>query len=85
VLLLAIFPRSQSPDAQRAKITEASAIASKTADGTNIIFLDIGSAFLNEDATISPQVMPDYLHLSAEGYERWAKAIEPTVKTLLGE
>lgn len=85
VLLLAIFPRSQSPGAQRAKIIEASAIASKIADGTEVIYLDIGKEFLNEDGTISPQVMPDYLHLSAEGYERWAMAIEPTVKKILGD
>jgi hypothetical protein len=27
--------------------------------------------------------MPDYLHLSARGYEIWAKAVEPEVKNLM--
>jgi beta-glucosidase len=85
VLLLAIFPRSQSPDAQRAKNAEASEIASRIADGTDVIFLDIGTVFLNDDASILPGIMPDYLHLSEEGYERWAKAIEPTVEKILGD
>ena len=30
-------------------------------------------------------IMPDYLHLSARGYEIWAQAIEPQLKKLLGE
>ena len=29
--------------------------------------------------------MPDLLHLSEEGYEIWAKSIEPTLKKLLSQ
>jgi lysophospholipase L1-like esterase len=29
--------------------------------------------------------MPDYLHLSKEGYERWAKAIDGPVKEMMGQ
>jgi lysophospholipase L1-like esterase len=29
--------------------------------------------------------MNDYLHPTAEGYERWAAAMEPVLKKLLGE
>jgi lysophospholipase L1-like esterase len=29
--------------------------------------------------------MPDYLHLTPEGYKRWADAIEPDITKLLGE
>ena len=41
--------------------------------------LDIGKAFLNPDGTISQDIMPDYLHLTAKGYRIWADAIEPTL------
>jgi lysophospholipase L1-like esterase len=29
--------------------------------------------------------MPDYLHLSKKGYEKWAKAIAPTLAKMLGK
>jgi lysophospholipase L1-like esterase len=85
VLLLAIFPRSQHPDAQRAKVAKASQLASKIADGKSVYYLDIGQHFLNPDGTISPEVMPDFLHLTPKGYRIWAEAIEPKLRELLGE
>jgi lysophospholipase L1-like esterase len=33
----------------------------------------------------SKEIMPDYLHLSKEGYERWAKAIDGPVKEMMGQ
>jgi beta-glucosidase len=85
ILLLAIFPRSQHPDAQRAEVAEASQRASRIADGRMIHYLDIGPHFLNPDGTISPEVMPDFLHLGPKGYRIWAEAIEPKLSELLGE
>jgi lysophospholipase L1-like esterase len=32
--------------------------------------------------TLPQAIMPDFLHLSPEGYQRWAEAIEPTLKEL---
>jgi len=85
VLLLAIFPREEQDDAQRAKVAAASQRASRVADGKNVHYLDLAPTFLEPDKkTLLPAVMPDYLHLSAEGYRRWGKAIEPKVKELLG-
>jgi beta-glucosidase len=86
VLLLGIFPRGETADEQREKNATASALASRIADGKMVHYLDLGPAFLEEDGTtLTPAVMPDYLHLSGEGYRRWAEAIEPKVKELLGE
>ena len=31
---------------------------------------------------VAPEIAPDFLHLSPEGYRRWANAIEPTLKEL---
>lgn len=85
VLLLAIFPRGEKPDAQRAKNAEASRLASSIADGVDVVYLDIGAKLLEPDGTLSKEVMPDLLHLSPKGYAIWAEAIEPKVRELSGE
>lgn len=85
ILLLAIFPRGEKPNAQREKNAKASELASKVADGKMVHYLDIGQKFLTEDGTLTKEIMPDALHLSPEGYQIWADAIEPKVAELLGE
>jgi len=85
VLVLAIFPRGEKPNPQREKNAKASEIASKLADGQNVFFLDIGQKFLSEDGTLTREIMPDFLHLSPQGYTIWGEAIEPEVAKLMGE
>ena len=58
---------------------------SRLDDGSHVTYLDIGKAFLNDDGTISREIMPDYLHLTAKGYRIWADAMEPTLWRLLDE
>jgi lysophospholipase L1-like esterase len=85
VLLLAVFPRSPKPDTLRDRIHSINEKIARLDDGSHVRFLDIGKAFLNADGTISPEVMPDYLHLSTKGYRIWAEAIEPTLWSMLDE
>jgi len=85
VLVLGIFPRGPQPDAQREKNAEASRLASKLADGKMIHYLDIGPEFLTQDGTLSPDIMPDFLHPNTEGYKIWARAMEPKLAELLGK
>lgn len=86
VLLLAVFPRGEKPNEQRAKNDEASHFAADAiADGKDVVFLDISTSFLGKDGVISKEIMPDYLHLSPKGYEIWANAVEGKVKELLGD
>ena len=85
ILLLAIFPRSEKPDETRQKLATASDLASKEADNKTVFYLDIGAAFLDADGTLPKDIMPDFLHPNAKGYEIWAEAMEPTLKELLGE
>lgn len=85
VLMLAIFPRGEKPNPQREKNAEASRLASEVADDEMVYYLDIGPAFLEEDGTLSKEIMPDSLHLSVDGYRIWADAIEDKVAELLGE
>lgn len=85
VLLLAILPRGERvDDPLRAKVAETNKLLEPLADGESIHYLDTGSIFLQEDGTISSQIMPDFLHLSPEAYEKWAQAIEPKIREILG-
>jgi lysophospholipase L1-like esterase len=85
ILLLAIFPRGQRPSAQREKNAKASEIASQIADGKTIFYLDINKSFLTEDGELTRDIMPDFLHPGAKGYQIWADAIEPKVAQLMRE
>ena len=38
-----------------------------------------------ESLMLSKEIMPDFLHLSAKGYQVWADAMEAKVKDMLGE
>ncbi len=85
ILLLGIFPRGPKPDATRKKIEEINAIIAKLDGKNNITFLDIGAKFLGEDGTIAKDVMGDFLHPTAKGYEIWSEAMEPTLAKLMGD
>jgi len=85
ILLLGVFPRGEKPDEKRKKTEELNSLIAAFDGQDGIKFLDIGSKFLNADATISKDVMGDFLHPTLKGYEIWAEAMEPTLKELLGE
>lgn len=86
VLLLAIFPRgADQTDAKRKKNEAINEIISGLADNQRVYFLNINDSFLEADGTLSKEIMPDLLHLSAEGYEIWAKGIAGKVKALLAD
>lgn len=84
ILLLGIFPCGSKPtDPRRIRNAEINAEYAKRADGRRVVYADLGAAFLEPDGTLPRAVMPDLLHLSAEGYRRWAEAMEPHLAPLL--
>ena len=89
ILLLAVFPRGEKPSTPekanpgRDKLKQVNEIIAKLDDGKNVHFLDIGAKFLQPDGSISKDVMPDFLHLSAAGYQIWADAISPKLAELM--
>jgi beta-glucosidase len=86
ILVLGIFPRGADVNDARRKVNiGANRSIAKLADDKMVFFLDIGDKFLNEDGTLSKEVMPDLLHLNEASYKTWAEAIEPKVKELMGE
>jgi lysophospholipase L1-like esterase len=94
VLLLAVFPRSAKspksikedsvgPKGLQPKIDAINKIVAKLHDGKSVHFMNINDKLLEKDGSLARSVMPDYLHLSPEGYDRWATAIHAKVKELL--
>ena len=84
VLILGIFPCHKMPDDPiRAKIQAVNETIRAFADGKNIFFADFGKIFLENDASISKDVMRDLLHLSPKGYEMWADAMDPCLQAFL--
>ncbi len=86
VLLLAVFPRGPDKNDNRRQVNEkTNQIFKQLADGKHVHYLDIGPKFLQDDGTLTREIMPDLLHLSKKGYTIWAESIEPTLKRLMGE
>jgi lysophospholipase L1-like esterase len=83
ILLLAIFPRGENFNPQRGKITQVNQVLQKLDDQRHVFFLDIGHRFLNSKGLLPASIMPDYLHLSPEGYQMWAEAIEEPLRQLM--
>ena len=83
ILLLGIFPRGQSPqDLKRLNNVMINQKIRRFADGERVHYMDLSNEFLEPDGTIDKKIMPDYLHLSEAGYERWARAIQPKLEEL---
>jgi len=85
ILLLGVFPRGEKPNPTRDKLAEVNEQIASLNDGKMITYLDIGKQFLNDDGTLSKEIMPDFLHLTPKGYQIWADAMEPTLWKLLDE
>ena len=84
VLVLGIFPRSAKADDKiRDKIKDANKIIAKLADDKMVFYKDIGDKFLETDGSLDKKIMPDFLHLSADGYKIWADAIKDDVAKLV--
>jgi lysophospholipase L1-like esterase len=85
ILLLAVFPRGEkaSPNPGRDKLKQVNAIIAKLDDSKNVFFLDIGDKFMQPDGSLTKEIMPDFLHLSAAGYQIWADAISAKLAELM--
>jgi lysophospholipase L1-like esterase len=65
------------------KVAEINAIIANLDDGKTVFYKDIGKEFLDPNGGLSGEIMPDYLHLSAKGYDIWGKAIKGDIERLL--
>jgi lysophospholipase L1-like esterase len=83
VLVLGIFPRGETFNGQRAKLLQVNQALARLADGKMVHYLDFGSQLIEDDGSIRREIMSDFLHPTARGYEIWAAAMEPKLKELL--
>jgi lysophospholipase L1-like esterase len=76
--VIEIFPRGETFNAMRGDICQINQalrawVAAKK--DPKLAIHAIGDAFLSPDGSISKELMPDSLHLSARAYQMWADAI----------
>jgi lysophospholipase L1-like esterase len=83
ILLLGIFPRGKAFSPQRGRLLEVNQALARLEDNKHIFYLDFGSQFIENDGSISKDIMPDALHPNEAGYKIWASAMEPKLKQLL--
>ena len=86
VLLLAVFPRGRDANDPLRKLNDATnGILAGYSDKERVFYLDINAEFLEDNGELPNSIMPDLLHPNEQGYEIWAKAMEPMVQKLMGE
>jgi lysophospholipase L1-like esterase len=86
ILLHAIFPRGEKPNADRTAVDAVNQrIKSYDGRGGVVTYIDIGAKFVGSDGTIDNAIMYDFLHPTPKGYEIWVDAMGPTLKRLLSK
>lgn len=85
VLLLGIFPFREDFHPQRAKGLLVNQALHKLDDGKWVHYLDFGHIFIEPDGRIAKTMMPDFVHLTPNGYRLWAEVMEPKLAALLGD
>lgn len=84
ILLNAVFPFDQDAKSpNRIKVKELNKRIGKLQNKTSIIFKDYGPLMLQKDGSISPEIMGDFLHPTAKGYQIWADAMLPDILELM--
>lgn len=80
ILLLALLPRSERPDAMRQKAAEVNGLLATRAAKISDRYVDLSARFIQPDGRISKAMMSDFLHPTDAGYEIVGKAIDDTLK-----
>ena len=83
VLLVGLLPRDLSDSVNRKRNAAVNVLISKLADGRSVYYLDIGTAFLDDQGEIPLDLMPDRLHPGVKGYEVWYRLMIPKLKEML--
>jgi lysophospholipase L1-like esterase len=83
VLLLAPFPRTMGGPKIADALTDVKRIISKLDDGQNVRYLDISLKLADANGNPQTGVYEDGLHLTDQGYEIWAAAMQSLLSELL--
>ena len=84
ILLLGLLPRSASPDAGlRRKVAAVNSLIQSCGDDRTIVYADIGGVLLDAQGRLPPNIAPDQLHFSRQGYELLAPRLDALIDRLL--
>jgi len=87
IILCAILPRGKKEDFSENvpwRNNEANVLIRKFCDGKNVIWCDFGNQFLATGGVVDKRLLPDQLHPSDAGYDRFGSAVLPVIDKLLG-
>jgi beta-glucosidase len=76
ILLVGVLPRGEKPDSPQRQLNQKinQLLAGKTWPAA-VKWIDLDATFIGPDGTIDKAIMPDFLHLSPQGYEMWAEQL----------
>ena len=81
ILLLAIFPRNDSPNGEFKKLNaEINERIAALGNRENVEFMNINNAFFDDDGALPESIMPDLLHPNEDGYKIWAEVMKPAIE-----
>lgn len=83
VVVLDIPPRGQRVNPLRGLVLQVNQALSQVRWTDRVRFVRVGDEFVRGDGSIDESAMPDHLHFSPAGYERWAHSIRPAVDAAL--
>jgi lysophospholipase L1-like esterase len=85
ILLLGLWPRGATPkDPLRQAVNAVNRLIPNCADGSTIVYADVGGALLEPGGTLSRSISPDLLHFTGAGYERIVPKLDPLIDQLIG-
>ena len=84
VILQAILPRGGGVhDPKRLNNDAINRRIRRLASRENVQFVDLANAFMKDDGSLDPAIMPDQLHLSPRGYQIWADQLVPLLSPMV--
>ncbi len=84
LILHGIFPFGAEPNtAERQWVNATNTLLQELGNLERVDYYDIGDYFLEADGSLSPSVMPDFLHPGSKGYKIWLEHLLPRVQSSL--
>jgi len=80
ILHFALFPRGEKDSLNRRQVEAINRALAGWPREESTRLVDIGSRFLDGNGDILEDLMPDLLHLSAQGYRIWSAAIQDAMR-----
>jgi beta-glucosidase len=85
ILLLGLTPRGATADDQlRQEALQVNRLIPSCADGSAIVYADVGAGLLDPNGVLSRSLSPDLLHFNAAGYDRIVPKLDPLIDRLFG-